>query len=214
MPDTPPVSSAPVSSAPVSSAPGRSRVQRNHDRILAAAIELFAERGPDAVTMADIAAAAGMARSSVFNHFPSKNLILACFFRRMTDEILAEARAKPRPGFRASMLDLGRIAGTRAMRHRRIVAAIAGLTAPRQPLAATERETDDAMLTHMQALIRAGQATGEVRDDQSAASLAGLLLAVLTASAHEWVAGGQRDDLSALLEARFSLVLDGLTRKS
>ena len=197
-----------------SSSPGPTRLQRNHDRIYEAAIDLFAASGPDAVTIEDIATAAGMARSSVFNHFPSKSLILASFFTRMTDEVIAEARAEPPRGFRAAMLDLARIAGTHATRHRRIVAAIAGLTAPSQPLAQAEQATDVAMLTHIKAHIEAGQACGEVRDDHAAHTLASLLLAVLTASAHEWVAGGQRDDLCSLLSARFSLVLDGLMKKN
>ncbi|WP_297731043.1 TetR/AcrR family transcriptional regulator [uncultured Maricaulis sp.] len=195
-------------------APKRSRFERNHDRIYDAAIGLFAARGPDAVTMEDIAVAVGMSRSSIFNHFPSKNLILATFFTRMTSEIIAEARAKPMRGFRHAIIDLGRIAGAHATHHGPIVAAIAGLTAPSQPLAPAEQATDAAMRTYLLALIRAGQAKGEVRNDHSAHALANLLLAVLTASAHEWVAGGQGEDLSTLLEGRYSLVLDGLMQKS
>ena len=198
----------------LSPAPERPRFQRNHERIYDAAISLFAARGPDAVTMEDIADAAGMARSSVFNHFRSKTLILATFFTRMTDQVIAEARAEPARDFRSALIDLGRIAGTHAMRHAPVVAAIAGLTAPSQPLAPTEQAADAAMLTYMLTLIESGQARGEVRDDHSANALANLLLAVLTASAHEWVAGGQTTDLATLLESRFSLILDGLMQKN
>ena len=45
-------------------------------RILAAAGDLFAERGADAVSGADVARAAGVSRATVFNHFGSKRALL------------------------------------------------------------------------------------------------------------------------------------------
>jgi AcrR family transcriptional regulator len=42
------------------------------DRVYAAALDLFVSKGYDGTTMDDIAAAAGVARRSVFNYFPAK----------------------------------------------------------------------------------------------------------------------------------------------
>ena len=56
------------------SVPQRANDPRN--RILETARELFAERGPDAVTMAEVAQAAGVARATVFNHFGSKHALI------------------------------------------------------------------------------------------------------------------------------------------
>ena len=59
--------------------PMKSReVQRNEqrDRILLAARELFAERGPDAVSVAEVAEEAGVSRATVFNQFGSKHALL------------------------------------------------------------------------------------------------------------------------------------------
>lgn len=191
-----------------------SRLQRNRERIYQAAIELFAERGPDAVTMDDIAAAAGMARSSVFNHFASKTRLLGEFYARMTEDILAKARDRGTHTFRAGLEELGRAAASEAIRHGQTVAAIAVRTAPRQPLAATEQVVDDAMMDYLLDLVRDGQSRGEVRRDRPADALASLILAVMTASAHEWVGGGRRSDLSALLVSRFSLLADGMMQKT
>ena len=52
------------------------RIAEQRERILLAARDLFAERGPDAVTVADVAEAAGVARATVFNHFGSKHALL------------------------------------------------------------------------------------------------------------------------------------------
>ncbi|MHC1557462.1 TetR/AcrR family transcriptional regulator [Actinomycetospora sp. C-140] len=53
----------------------RKRLERR-DRVYAAAIELFVEQGFDETSMDDIAARAGLARTTVFNHFSRKALFL------------------------------------------------------------------------------------------------------------------------------------------
>jgi len=50
-----------------------------------AAADLFVERGYDDTTMADIAARAGTARRTAFNHFPNKGDIPMLWARRMAD---------------------------------------------------------------------------------------------------------------------------------
>jgi len=45
-------------------------------RIVDAARRLFANHGFDEVTMAEVAAAAGVARATVFNHFGSKHALV------------------------------------------------------------------------------------------------------------------------------------------
>src|SRR5258708_14847985 len=46
--------------------------RRTRETIVAAAMELFAARGFDAVTVAEIARAAGVSEKTVFNYFPAK----------------------------------------------------------------------------------------------------------------------------------------------
>ena len=46
------------------------------DRILEAARTLFSDRGPETVTVAEVAAEAGVSRATVFNHFGSKHALL------------------------------------------------------------------------------------------------------------------------------------------
>src|SRR5262250_252438 len=53
-------------------------------RIVEAARSLFASQGVDDVTMAEVAAAAGVARATVFNYFGSKHALVEA----ITDEVI------------------------------------------------------------------------------------------------------------------------------
>jgi AcrR family transcriptional regulator len=52
------------------------RAERTRERLLTAALELFAERGYDATTAGEIAARAGVTEMTFFRHFPSKASLL------------------------------------------------------------------------------------------------------------------------------------------
>src|SRR5436190_23104698 len=70
--------------------------QRTREAITQAALELFAERGYQATTLADIAEAADVSTRTIFAYFPSKEDILFCDHAAMRDA-LAQALAE-RPG--------------------------------------------------------------------------------------------------------------------
>lgn len=70
---------------------------RRRAAIIRAALELFAERGYDATTIADIAAAADVAPRTVAMYFPSKQDIAMYRFSRSVDELTAALRSR-RPG--------------------------------------------------------------------------------------------------------------------
>ncbi|MHA7155601.1 TetR/AcrR family transcriptional regulator [Arthrobacter sp. TMN-50] len=52
------------------------------ERILAASYDLFHERGVRAVGVNEIIGAAGVAKATFYNHFPSKNDLVLAFFER------------------------------------------------------------------------------------------------------------------------------------
>lgn len=56
------------------------------ERIYAAALTLFRERGFDATTMRDIAAAAGMSLGAAYHYFPSKDAIVHAYYDRVSVE--------------------------------------------------------------------------------------------------------------------------------
>ncbi|CAM5423832.1 TetR/AcrR family transcriptional regulator [Streptomyces pseudogriseolus] len=68
----------------------RADMIRNRRQLLAAATEAFAERGVE-VSMGEIAQRAGIAKGTVFRHFPSKNHLLAAITVQLVDGLVAAA---------------------------------------------------------------------------------------------------------------------------
>ena len=63
------------------------RAQIAHTRILDTAVELFTQRGVGAVTMRDVADAAGCSRATLYRYFPGKQELMAAYVERATREV-------------------------------------------------------------------------------------------------------------------------------
>ena len=64
------------------------------ERILRAARRLFADKGYEATTTRDIAAAAGIAAGTLFNYFPTKEAVVAC----LAADAIGDAAPSPDAG--------------------------------------------------------------------------------------------------------------------
>lgn len=62
--------------------------EQTRRRVFEALTALLAERSFDAVTMADLAAEAGIGRTAIYNHFPDKDAIVVAFASAETDRYL------------------------------------------------------------------------------------------------------------------------------
>jgi AcrR family transcriptional regulator len=71
--------------------PPRRRDPDRKERILVAAATLGAQRGFDAISMADIGAEAGIVGSGIYRHFDSKTAILVAMADRVMDRLMTRA---------------------------------------------------------------------------------------------------------------------------
>jgi AcrR family transcriptional regulator len=76
------------------------------ERIMAVALDLFSDRGYEATSMRDIAAALGLSAGAFYHHFPSKEAVLIAVCEPLVEgmgRFAAEAKATPDIG--AAMLE-------------------------------------------------------------------------------------------------------------
>jgi AcrR family transcriptional regulator len=69
--------------------------QETREALTRAALELFAERGYDETTLAEIAEAAGVSTRTIFAYFPGKEDILFCTTQTMLDALAAALADRP-----------------------------------------------------------------------------------------------------------------------
>ena len=75
-----------------------------------------------------------------------------------------------------------------------------------------EAELDDELQLFFVAIIRDGQAAGEIDPELDAEFLADMWVGLLTVTAHDWVNRGQRSNLSADLTNRFGTLFRGIEK--
>lgn len=168
----------------------RKKLQTRRD-IFEASQRLFARRGFDAVTVADIARAANVSEMTVFNHFPTKEDLFYAGMRFFEDGLVDAVRDRPRgesalKAFRRHVMagagNLG--AGERAdviRRSGRVIAASASLRA-------RERQIVEDYTERLAAVLSAGA------DTEARVAAASMMAAhrALVAWTRERVAAGER----------------------
>ena len=170
--------------------------QQTRQRIFDAARKLFAERGFDAVTVADIARLADVSEVTVFNYFPNKEDL---FFGGMTffeEQLLEAVRTRPRgesalKALRRRLLDS--VDGLRTRERIEAVLKAAGAMSSSPALLTREREIVDRYTRRLAALL--GEETGADPDDveamAAAAALFGAHRAVVNYVRNRVAAGGR-----------------------
>ena len=83
-------------SAPIHDKPLRKDARRNREKLLAAAVELFAERGTEG-SLEEVAKRAGVGIGTLYRHFPTRDALVEAAYRNevaqlraAADELLAE----------------------------------------------------------------------------------------------------------------------------
>ncbi|MFD9541622.1 TetR/AcrR family transcriptional regulator [Streptomyces sp. NPDC060022] len=176
----------------------RADAQRNHDRILAAADEVFREQGTGA-SLEKIARQAGVAIGTLYGHFPNRRALCAALLRERHTALFEFGDQLPRQG---SALD----ALARWMRAVTVhAAAYRGLaTLLMESLDDEASELHEAcgrMAAVTEALLNAAREAGAVRGDVTAADVHALM------NAAAWMREQVQEDMA---EHLLDLMVNGL----
>jgi len=173
-------------------------------RIQVAAHRLFAERGPDDVTMAEVARAAGVARATVFNHFGSKRALIESMTEGVLDlyhDLLGGALAdehRPTPSIvRHLFVVMGYGIEAERRFHRAVFREITRLSLGLEeggPGNAARMRNHDALIQ----LLERGQERGEISKAHTPEALANAFASLVTGTITHWL----YDDDSQPLQER------------
>jgi len=185
---------------PAGERPLRRDAERNRQRILAAAAQVFTERGLDA-TLDEVARAAGVGIGTVYRRFPDKEALITALFRERVDNLVTvaeDACAAPDP-WQAVVSYLEYAA-----------AAMAGDTGLRQLMMFGAYDRDqvcyarDRMRPVISKLVERAQASGDLRGDFEATDVK--MIAFMLASLAEYAAAVTPDVWRRYL----AMLIDGL----
>ncbi|MFC3451189.1 TetR/AcrR family transcriptional regulator [Amycolatopsis speibonae] len=133
------------------------------EQILAAATELFGQRGFRAVSMEEIGAAAGIAGPSVYRHFPSKAALMVAIGHRAADRLaLAAERALRTEDERDALRRLAESYVHTLLRTPELLVSFSG-----SPMELPERDKADLLRVQRDYVARWIALTSEVRPELS-----------------------------------------------
>lgn len=183
----------------------------SREELLGLIVGVFNERGYEAASMSDLAAATGLTKSSFYHHFTSKEEILQMAVDRALDALSA------------ALDDSTTLAGTAVHRLENAIRRTTEILVDELPFVtvllrvrgntAVERETlarrrrIDARLAE---LVEQAARAGEIRDDIDPRLVSRLLFGMVN-SVHEWYRPGSRTgSRRTIVDATVSIALNGL----
>jgi AcrR family transcriptional regulator len=180
--------------------------------IVAAAIRIAAETGPDRVTTERLAQAIGLSQPAIFRHFPDKDAIWQAVAGRIAVALDVEAeRALPA----GDAVDRLRALVARHHAHLAANPAIPAILFSSELHAGSPalRRAFAAIMANRQAVFAAvlsdGVATGVFRADLDPDQGGALIVTLIQGTALRWSLNGRVGDLVAEGQAMLALALDG-----
>lgn len=175
-----------------------------HEALAEAAIQLFLERGFDAVTVEDIVASAGVSRRTFFRYFPTKESVVFARRRRQLAAIAAllaveQPGERPLAAVRRACLALAK----EFMADRERIVAVHRLMATTPALVAGDLEVDFELEAVIAAALLARMPT---RSARRARWIAAAVVGVLRVMVREWIEADGKPDLAALGRSAFDFL--------
>ena len=172
------------------------------------AIDMFADRGFDEVTVDDIAEAAGISQRTFFRYFTSKDSIVLDFARRVDQRLVDAFSARPANedavvALRNAYVETSHVEPEDRLRIVQISRVLA-LTPKLEAMAHGESaQVSDALIT------KVAKRMGVRPSDQRARILVTAATAVVTVEFQRWADGGGKGDPSEVIAAAFDLLVAG-----
>ena len=186
----------------------------DRDRVVDVAVKVFTERGYDGTSMADIARALGVHKSSIYHHVASKEQLLEDAVKRALNALhgmLAEPGATEGTAVERLRYVVGRTVEimVRQLPEVTVLLRIRGNTPTERWAIARRREFDRAV----QRIVAAAIADGDLRSDIDTALVTRLIFG-MSNSVTEWYQPGGRLSARDMASAIEAVIFEGLRRRT
>ena len=189
------------------------RKRETRARILRAALELFAEKGVEATTVAEISEAADIGKGTFFTYFRTKEEVFAdigsLMFEMMREEVGLHA------GGRTARAQLTHLMVPAMEWHQKhpALSRLSVTVLMRSPSAIdADAANISALETLIAELVKAGQASGELRGEADPEAAAAAILGLYFMCLHRWHRGGATGALMDPFRRGLDVVLKGLVK--
>lgn len=176
------------------------------EALYTAALQQFRSRGYDAASVAEICRAAGVAKGTFFNHFPTKAHILAKWY----DAAMHSAETRPIP----SGISLREALQQRALNAVALARDDPGLWRAKHVYApqdadiqAAEKRADSRIQAQAFTLLNSALDAGKVRTGVDVQAIAELYVSIVTGTIRQWLNTGEGFDLDAVLMQRIAYLV-------
>jgi AcrR family transcriptional regulator len=193
------------------------RRERRAQQIFAIAMELFRTKGYESTTVEEITAAAGVAKGTFFNYFPTKEALLGHLGDLQVARLhtaIAETSHFGELDTRDQLHFVFHTLAAGVEQQRELTRLIVALTLTQTGAFAKHqrlvRENLEAVLL---AIVRRGQERGDLRSDVAPEALAGLVRNFYFLTLLGWLAQ-EATHFVAMLDEQLDLVLEGLLPKT
>ena len=188
------------------------RMRETRERILAAALELFAAKGVEGTTVAEIADAADIGKGTFFRYFATKEAVFNELGRMLLARMVEGAGALAEDGLpapellRRFFLPAYRWHQENPRLSRLVMFSMIGSAAVMD----AEQSNLQGFVVALAEVVRRGQAKGEVTTEVRAEDVALVLLGTYFTVLHAWHGGGATGSLEALAEGALAVTLRGI----
>lgn len=186
------------------------RKRERRQRLYDTAIRLFRRRGYEAVTVTEIAQAAGLSRATFFNHYEGKGEILAQCSREVLTGLVTYGEALRADSARALF---GRFFGRMADVYRdqgRLLDALVRNVKDEPGQREMHRQAVADVIGLYHGFVRKGIDAGELPPDTDVELVAELLRDLWLSSLRSWVESDRRASLKTRVRKKLDLVFRGI----
>lgn len=176
------------------------------------ALQLFSDQGYEQTTVQQITDQVGVAKSTFFNHFPSKEHVVVLWYRHLTLASLAKLEKQRHANALEAITALTDALALRAVAEPKLVAVKARIVAASDLLSGEEVTLDSQLLAFCREQLAIAMERGELTTDLDTEMLAALILTTITGTSHEWVISRHGFDLRETLENRVAFLFRAATR--